>query len=262
MSLGSGPLDAAPTPPPPDPPIDAPSPIPDGVIDPDALIQVPLGCPTRDGADVAFVGTVLDKDEFIEKGTVRFQIDQVRAGSATPFSVDGVVDVRYGFDSQYLDVETQYFVSAAVDPDLGALSSKVSPEAPLFGGDAVVGVEDNEVVCPVIDDPIQTVNLDGTPIDSSLLKPLLEDRRLLLSTILMPASIVAAVLIGLVLLRRALDVGARGIVTLGRAAVTPTRDHRASQIRHHQSEMDADQSEWGDNGRYVEPSDTDETVDA
>ena len=216
-----------------------PPPQPEFVTDPTALVQIPLGCPSPAPADVAFVGTVLDKDEYVEKGTVRFQIDQLRAGNATPFSVDGVVDVRYGPDSQYLDIGDTYLVSAAIDASIGTLASKVTPDAPLFGGDAVVGLEDTEVVCPVVDDPVQTINVDGTPVESGLLTPLLADKQLLLATIAVPAAIVGAVLLGLVLLRRAFDFGFRGIFALGRAAVMPSGDHRAARVRRHATDMEA-----------------------
>lgn len=252
-----------PTPVVPDPPDPSvPAPEPESVSDPGSLVQVPAGCPVPDPADVAFVGTVLDKDEFVQKGTVRFQIDQVRAGNAAPFSVDGVIDVRYGPDSQYLDIESQYLVAAAVNPSIGALGSKVAPEARLFGGDAVVGLEDTEVECPVIDDPVMTLNLDGTPLESGLLKPFFEDKRLLLATIGVPAAIVAVALVGLVLLRRLLDVGFRGIFALARAAVTPTRDHRAARVRHHVSEMDAEESDLDGVERPPQDVDGDELVDA
>jgi hypothetical protein len=185
------------------------------------------------------VGTVLAKDEFVQKGTVRFQIDQVRAGDASPFSVDGVIDVRYGPDSQYLEVQGRYLVSAAFDSSIGTLTSKVSPVTPLFGGDAVVGLEDTEVVCPVVDDPVQTINVDGSPVEAGLLDPLLEDKGLLLATILVPAAIVGVALIGLILLRRAIDVGFRGIFALGRAAVVPSGDYRAARVRRHATDSEA-----------------------
>ena len=222
---------------PPDPSVPAPE--PEVVSDPGSLIQVPAGCPVPEPADVAFVGTVVGKDEFVQKGTVRFRIDQIRAGNAAPYSVDGVIDVRYGPDSQYLDVESQYLVAAAVNPSIGALGSKVAPEALLFGGDAVVGLEDTEVECPVIDDPVMTLNLDGTSIESGLLKPFFEDKRLLLATVGVPAAIVAVALVGLVLLRRLMDIGFRSIFALARSAVTPTRDHRAARVRRHLDETEA-----------------------
>jgi hypothetical protein len=226
---------------PPDPSVPAPE--PEAVSDPGSLVQTPAGCPVPAPADVAFVGTVIGKDEFVQKGTVRYQIDQVRAGNASPYAVDGVIDVRYGPDSQYLEIESHYLVAAAVDPRIGALGSKVAPEALLFGGNAVVGLEDTEVECPLIDDPVMTLNVDGTPIESGLLKPFFEDKRLLLATIAVPAAIAAVALIGLVLLRRLLDIGFHGIFVLARAAVTPSPDHRAARVRRHLSEMEADGSD-------------------
>lgn len=250
---------------PPDPSVPAPQ--PEVVRDPGALVQAPAGCRVPAPADVAFVGTVLGKDEFVQKGTVRYRIDQLRAGDASPYSVDGVIDVRYGPDSQYLEIESQYLVSAAVDPRIGVLGSKVSPETLLFGGDAVVGLDDTEVECPVIDDPVMTLNLDGTPIDSGLFTPLFEDRRLLLATIGVPAAIVALALVGLVLLRRVMDVGVRGIFALARAAVTPSRDHRAARVRRHLGEMDAGAMGLDDRDpdgleHPTEDADGDELVDA
>jgi hypothetical protein len=247
FALDVGSVSATPDPPSPVP-IDTivPPPVPVEGAPSSSLIVVPAGCPVPEPADIGFVGTVLDKDGYIEKGTVRFRIDQVRAGDAAPYAVNGVIDVRYGPDSQFLEREAQFLVSAAVDPEIGVLASKVSPETPYFGGDAVVGLEDTDIVCPTIDDPVQTINLDGTAVDSSLLQPFFSDKRLLLATIGVPAAIVGAALVGLVLLRRGLDIGFQGIFALGRAAVSPSPDHRVSRVRAHASESDADYSETGD----------------
>ena len=201
--------------------------------EPPPLVPVPPGCPSPDPADVAFVGEVVDKDGFIEKGTVRFQILQIRAGTATPYSAQGLIDVRYGPDSKYLDIGEQYFVGAAVDPSTGQLASRLEADPLLFGGDAVIGIDDNELECPELDDPVQTLNVDGTEVETGLLTPLFADRRLLLATIGVPAAIVGAVLIGLVVLRKLFDLGLAGVFQLGRAAVTPTSDHRAARVREH-----------------------------
>lgn len=199
----------------------------------DSLIPVPPGCPVPVPADVAFVGTVLDKDGLIEKGTVRYQIDQIKAGDATPFSVRGVIDIRYGPDSKYLDIGEQYLVGASVDPSIGVLASKVSPDTPLFGGDAVIGLEDTAVECPTLDDPTITLNVDGSAVDSGLLTPLFADRTLLLATIGVPAAVVGLALVGLVLLRRLLELGFRGIFALGRQAVSAKPDHKVVRVRNH-----------------------------
>lgn len=198
-----------------------------------SLYPVPPGCVPPAPADVAFVGTVLAKDEFIEKGTVRYHIDQLRAGNATPYATRGLIDVRYGPDSQYLDVGEQYLVGASVDPTIGVLTSKVSPEAPLFGGDVVIGLDDSAVECPAFDDPVQTLTLDGDEVETGLLEPLFADRRLLLATIAVPAAIAGLVLVGLVVLRRVWEWSFRGVFALGRAAVTPSPDHVAARVRRH-----------------------------
>ncbi len=210
----------------------------DGVADRN-LVPVPPGCPVPDPAAVAFVGEVVDKDGFIEKGTVRFQIVQIRAGDASPYSAEGLIDVRFGPDSKYLDIGEQYFVAAAIDPSIGQLASRIEAEKPLFGGDAVIGIDDTAVECPVLDDPVQTLDVDGTQIETGLFEPMFEDRRLLLATIGVPAAIAGLALVALVLLRRLLDLGMAGVFRLGRAAVTPTRDVRASRVREH-GEADPD----------------------
>ena len=215
------------------------TPPPDDGVGDRGLIPVPPGCPVPDPAAVAFVGEVVDKDGFIEKGTVRFQIVQIRAGDASPYSADGLIDVRFGPDSKYLDIGEQYFVAAAIDPSIGQLASRIEEEKPLFGGDAVIGIDDTAVECPVLDDPVQTLNVDGTPIEAGLLEPMFEDRRLLLATIGVPAAIAGLALVGLVLVRRLLDLGMAGVFRLGRAAVTPTRDVRAARVREH-AEADPD----------------------
>ena len=197
------------------------------------LVPVPTACPSPDPADVAFVGKVIDKDGFIEKGTVRYQIVQIRAGDASPFSAEGLIDVRYGPDAKYLETGEQYFVGASIDPSTGQLASRLEADPLLFGGDAVIGVDDNELECPDLDDPVQTLNVDGTEVETGLLAPLFADRRLLLATIGVPAAVVGLALIGLVLLRKLLDLGMAGVFHLGRSAVMPTSDHRAARVREH-----------------------------
>jgi hypothetical protein len=68
-----------------------------------------------------------------------------------------------------------------------------------------------------------------------VLKPIFEDRRVLLATIGVPLAIVFAVLVGLVLLRIGWRWAMTGVFALGRAAVTPTPDERATRVREHRS---------------------------
>ncbi|HSM66014.1 MAG TPA: hypothetical protein VK860_06900 [Ilumatobacteraceae bacterium] len=205
--------------------------------DSNELIPVPPGCPRPDPAAVAFVGTMIGKDDVTQ--VVRFRIDQVRAGSPAPWAIDGLIDVRYGADYRFLDEGEQYLVGAGSDPVYGVLSSRVRPAEPTFGGNDVVGVDDLAVECPELDDPVRTVNLDGTSVDSGVLSLLTEDRRLLLATIAVPAALVFAALLAIVILKMFGRLAITGVWQLGRAAVTPVPDHRATRVRSHRPVDDA-----------------------
>jgi energy-converting hydrogenase Eha subunit E len=215
-------------------PPDVPGPattVPDGAS---PLVVVPPSCPQLDPAAVSFVGTVVGKDDVVQ--VVRFQIDQLRAGSARPWAIDGLIDVRFGDDYRFLDVDGQYLVGAGFDPEYGALSSAVRPPEPDFGGNDVVGVDDSSVVCPAVDQPIRTLNVDGTDVDSGVLSLLFDDRRVLLATIAVPTAIVLVALVVLVLLRMVAGLASKGVFELGRAAVTPVPDHRAVRVRSHRND--------------------------
>ena len=196
-----------------------------------SLIPVPAGCPVPDPAAVVFVGTMTGKDDVDQ--VVRFRIDQLRAGSAGPWAIDGLIDVRYGPDYRFLVEGEQYLVGAGFDPVYGALSSTVRPPEPTFGGNAVVGVDDSAVECPRLDDPVRTLNVDGTGVDSGVLSLLTEDRRLLLATVAVPTAIAVAVLLALVVLKVFAVLAMKGVFALGRRAVTPVPDHRATRVRAH-----------------------------
>ena len=222
-------LHAAPAP----PPIPAPAPATDGAA---PLVPIPAGCLAPDRADVAFVGEAIDKD--FER--VRYQIVQLRAGSSMEYSVKGIVDVLYFDDAKFLDVGEEYLVGARFEPEFGELTSSIRPDEPLFGGNDVIGLEDTDIDCPVIDDPVRTVRPDGSSVDSGVLAPMFDDKRKLFATIGVPTAIVFGVLAALVVLRWLLGLGFAGIFALGRAAVTPTEDHRAVRVRRHRTPTDAE----------------------
>ncbi len=215
-----------------------PAPPPPDSTTPDAaaggtnhLVEIPEGCPQPDVAVLAFVGTVVGKDDVVQ--VVRFDIDQLRAGSTSTWAVDGLIDVRFGDDYRFLDVGEQYLVGAGFDPEYGALSSSVRPSEPDFGGNDVVGVDDSSIDCPAVDDPVRTLMVDGTDVDSGVMSLLFDDRRVLLATIAVPSAIAFVALVVLVLLRMAVGLAGKGVFQLGRAAVTPVPDHRAVRIRRH-----------------------------
>jgi hypothetical protein len=231
LSLSTGTAGAAPPDEPPPATLPPEVPPPEPAVQTDSLIPVPAGCPVPDPAAVVFTGTMIGKDDVTE--VVRFRIDQLRAGSAEPWAVSGLIDVRYGPDYRFLDKDQQYLVGAGLDPVYGMLSSTVRPAEPVFGGNDVVGIDDLAVDCPEIDDPIRTLHVDGTSVDSGVLSLMTEDRRLLLATIAVPTAIMFAVLLALVVLRVFGALAFRGVFQLGRAAVTPVPDHRAVRLRTH-----------------------------
>jgi hypothetical protein len=240
LALVGAPASAAPPPDNP-PPVTLPpsTPPPETGLQPGSLIPVPVGCPVPAPAAAVFTATMTGKDDVTQ--VVRFRIDQVRAGSTDPWAVNGLIDVRYGPDYRFLVNGDQYLVGAGLDPVYGVLASTVRPPEPTFGGNDVVGVDDLAVDCPELDDPIRTLQVDGTSIDSGVLSLMTDDRRLLLATIAVPTAIVLAVLLALVVVRLFGGLAFRGVFQLGRAAVTPVSDHRAVRVRTHRPRGDYDE---------------------
>jgi hypothetical protein len=232
VGLATDPVGAAPAP---DDPPPATLPLenapPDPGVQPGSLIPIPVGCPAPDPAAAVFTGTMIGKDDVTQ--VVRFRVDQVRAGSVEPWALNGLIDVRYGPDYRFLGKGDQYLIGIGLDPVYGVPASTVRPPEPTFGGNDVVGVDDLAVDCPTIDDPVRTLNVDGTSVDSGVLSLMTDDRRLLLATWAVPAAIAFAVLLALVVLRLFGRLAVGGVFQLGRAAVTPVPDHRAVRVRTH-----------------------------
>lgn len=218
----------------------APPPPPDKPIRQDVgsgLIQIPPGCIAPDPANLAFVGKAVAKD--FEK--VRFEIVQLRAGSASGYAIDGLIDVLYLGDTKFLEVDKEYLVGARFDPELGGLLSNVRPPEPLFGGNDVIGLNDSDIECPVIDDPVRTLQSDGQSVDSGVVAPLFREKRLLLATLGVPVALAFALVIGLVLVRNVWGLVIKSIFELGRAAVTPTPDHTSVRVREHRTHVADDE---------------------
>ena len=150
------------------------------------LVPIPVGCTVPTLPDVVFVGTLLATgtpaglQDTTENQTARFRLDQARAGALDRFTYNGIVDVRYGLDAKELEVGEQYLVGASVGRATGVLTSKVRQTEPAFGGDDVIAAAQQDLKCPALADPVRTLHTDGTPVDDSLLKPLLSSRSRLL----------------------------------------------------------------------------------
>jgi hypothetical protein len=157
----------------------------------DPLVPVPEGCEAPPSPHVVFVGQVVERDF----RTIRFEVESIRAGTTEPFGFgDDLIDVRYGLDAQYLDDGASYLVSAVVHPDLGLLVSRVTDPIEDFGGDEVIGVSETDVDCPDVEDPTRTLNLDGTPVEASMLAPFFDAKVRIGLALLVPSAIAAGVI--------------------------------------------------------------------
>lgn len=179
------------------------------------VVPVPIGCEAPPLPHIVFVGRVIETDF----RTARYEIAQVRAGQPQPFASQGLIDVRYGLDVQYLDDGETYLVSALVHPDLGILVSAVTEPIRHFGGDEVIGVSETDVRCPEFEDPMRTLHTDGTPIEGGMLDPLLSARVRILGSFLVPAAIAVGVIFLLSMLRLSLTGLYRSLTTSARQRV-------------------------------------------
>jgi hypothetical protein len=186
------------------------------------LVPVPAGCAAPQLPDVVFLGTL----EATDFRTGRFHVDQVRAGDIGRYAYAGVVDVRFGIDTKYLESGTQYLVGASLDPETAVLTSKVRAAEPLFGGDEVIGAAETDVECPVLADPIRTMLPDGSSVESGVLTPLTDAKRSLLRAMLLPLGVALAAVFALVALRWLLTGIGWGIGSLSRTMSEP-REVRA-----------------------------------
>jgi hypothetical protein len=176
------------------------------------LVPVPTGCTAPQLPHIVFIGEPVDRDF----RTVRFEIEQVRSGRPAPFASGNLIDVRYGLDAQFLDNGGRYLVSAIADPDLGLLVSRVTEPIEHFGGDEVIGVSETDVNCPVFEDPMRTLHVDGTPIDASLLQPFFDSKVRIAGAFLVPFGIAVAVIFVLAMFRLSIAALFQSVVHGGR----------------------------------------------
>ncbi len=175
------------------------------------LVPVPVGCSAPLMPHIVFVGTVVNRDY----RTVRFEIEQIRSGRSDPFASGNLIDVRFGQDAQYLKDGATFLVSAVVDPDLGLLVSRATPPIENFGGDEVIGVSETDVNCPLFEDPMRTLHLDGTPVGGSFLKPFLDAKMRIFGAMLIPLGVAVGVIFLLAMFRLSVAALVRGIVNGG-----------------------------------------------
>lgn len=180
---------------------------------------VPPGCPLPPSATAVFVGEVTASDV----RTARLRVLQVRAGSLQGHQVGDLVDVDYGDEVRFLDVGQTYLVGVADDDLSGRLSSSVREPAPLFGGNQVAGLDDTAGDCPTVENPIRTLMPDGTPVESGVLAPMLEDSDGLLAALVLPAVWVFLGLLALAAVKNLLWASGREMRGLARGRQTARR---------------------------------------
>ena len=172
------------------------------------IVGVPVGCPNPPTASAVFFGKLGPKDFRTAQFTV---VGRVRAGSLDGYAAGDQVQVRYGDDVRFLEPGETYIVGVTPDPAISMLTSKVRVPEPLFGGDAVAGVDDSDVSCPTVEDPVITLTALATPVDTGLLTPLRGAQRDLLMAVLRPLVIAFAVLVALVLVKQLLFATGRSL---------------------------------------------------
>ena len=173
---------------------------------PSAVTTIPSGCPTPMSPQMVFIGDLVSLGE----STATFRIVQIRAGIPAGYVTEDMVEVRYGQDAKFLEAGNHYLVGAASDTYSPILISKVREDAPLFGGDAVIGVGDTGT-CPRIEDPIRTLNEDGSTIDTAVFSPLRGSLPILVVLVLFAVALSLVVLVAAVMMRTMIRGAARGL---------------------------------------------------
>jgi hypothetical protein len=176
-----------------------------------AVTTVPASCTLPEALRSVFVGEV----SRIEANFVLYEVVSERHGTVGDLVRDGVLTVRYPIDDvKYLESGRRFLVGAVAAPsglrgDVPVLESKVRVPPVMFGGDAVAAVQ--RVSCPVYEDPVRTLRVNGDPIDTGILRPLLRDRAGLLRATLLPLAAGLGILFLLAATRYSIGGAIRGM---------------------------------------------------
>jgi len=176
---------------------------------PSATTTVPVGCPPAPVSQAVFVGKV----KVLDATQALYELVRLRSGSLAGYStevpnVDGTVvtevGIYYGRDVKFLEVGDSYLVGTALDATTGRIFSRVTKEAPLFGGNEVADINNSGVVCPNFADVARTLNVDGSSVESGVLSGLSGESDRIILALVIPAGLVLLGLVTLVLIRRSL----------------------------------------------------------
>lgn len=176
---------------------------------PSVTTTVPVGCPPAPVSQAVFVGKV----KVLDATQALFELVRLRSGSLAGYStevpnVDGTVvtevGIYYGRDVKFLEIGDSYLVGTGLDATTGRIFSRVTEEAPLFGGNEVADINNSGVVCPNFADVARTLNVDGSSVESGVLSGLSGESDRVVLAVVVPAGLVLLGLVTLVLIRRSL----------------------------------------------------------
>lgn len=143
---------------------------------------IPSDCVIPMPVKATFVGRLAAADP----KTARFEITQMRGGSLEGYSAANLVDVDYGSDVRFLDLQQSYIVAVGLDGATNRLVSKVRDPEPLYGGSQIIGMNDSGSDCPEVEDAVRTLTMDGRSVESGVLAPLKSAEKKLLRAVLLP----------------------------------------------------------------------------
>ena len=175
-------------------------------IDPATQTTLPAGCIAPRAATATFLGELVSTDDLL----ATYRVVQVRGGSLGAYVNSGLISVRYtNRETRFLVPGKTYLVGAGASELFTTLESKVRAEKELFGGDAVVGIDESDVPCPKFEDPIITLQPNGEFIESGVLSLLGKQPTRLLQAFLLPLFFVLVFLIGLIIFKRLVQAARR-----------------------------------------------------
>ncbi len=175
-------------------------------IDPATQTTLPAGCVAPRAANTTFLGELVSTDDLL----ATYRVVQVRGGSLGAYVNSGLISVRYANrETRFLEPGKTYLVGAGASELFTTLESKVRAEKELFGGDAVVGIDESDVPCPKFEDPIITLQPNGEFIESGVLSLLGKQPTRLLQVFLLPLFFVLVFLLGLVIFKRLVQAARR-----------------------------------------------------
>ncbi len=193
------------------------------LIDPTTQTTLPAGCVAPRAAIATFLGELVSADD----AAAIFSVVQVRGGSLGAYVNAGAISIRYAErETRFLQVGTTYLVGAGGSELFSTLESKVRAKKQLFAGDAVVGVDESDKPCPVIEDPVLTLLPNGQAINAGVFSLLRNGRGGLVQAVVLPLLFALVFLVGLVITKR-LFVGAE---TISKKPLSRARVSRAKSV--------------------------------